>query len=600
MTGTPFAWSKTVVAMVLLPLIFELIFIAALFFIFKDIDDIRRRTESSVNLAFQSGRILSVTMQEGGTAMAARLGLLKNSRQKHKAALMRIDEELDKLAKLPDADESDRKFIEKAMHDFALLKKSMKKGNIQFQEGQDEQSTVTRLGTLMIMEQMISDSRNYREDKFGESRAREQEVAEKRRFVECLIVACVLFSFCVALTMAYLLNQTITRKVELLSENALRLAKGEALGAPLPDDDEFSRLDRSFREMALLVRATKAREKNIVDKAREMICSIDEAGTFKEVNPAAGGLLECAPDALVGRTLFEFMAPDEISRAKIAVENAVTKDAPVSLETALSTEGRARIDTSASFSYSKRDRTLVCVMHDISARKQEERARQDMVSMISHDLRTPLTSVRLALDLVIAGALGSIDEADRAELSNARAQSERVIKQINDLLDIEKLELGQMQLSMEATPLSEVLASAVTGVKDLFPVLNVEIRLKPTKIRVFADVEHLERVLVALLTNSVENSPPSSTIDIESTREDGVATVKVSDRGPLLSEEERLIFFERFKDEGSAKTRSASSSLSLPLCKAIMSAHSGEIGADIDGDRSVFWIKLRASARDEK
>jgi two-component system, sensor histidine kinase and response regulator len=225
-----------------------------------------------------------------------------------------------------------------------------------------------------------------------------------------------------------------------------------------------------------------------------------------------------------------------------------------------------------------------------------ERLRDDLTHMIVHDLRTPLTSIIGGLQLL---ALDSIDPEStmREEMrSLALSGAHSLLGMINDLLDVGKIEAGQMVLERSPVELAAVSHAAVDQVRAL---------TRATRIRLFEDVpsdlgtvtadeEKVRRVLVNLLGNAIKFTPDDGSVALEARRQGESILVRVVDTGEGIAEEYREQIFEKFGQVENRKSgRTMSTGLGLTFCKLAVEAHGGTIGVEsVPGRGSTFWFTL--------
>lgn len=220
--------------------------------------------------------------------------------------------------------------------------------------------------------------------------------------------------------------------------------------------------------------------------------------------------------------------------------------------------------------------------------------REQFTSMISHDLRSPLSAVKITLSLTKAGKYGNLDEAGLSRLDKAEQSIERLIGLINQLLDAEKLEAGLFRLKMEQCGLMEVLYPAVESVRALAEEKQVELIFKCDDHTISADRERLSQVVQNLLANAVKFTPKWGKITIKSDVSDDFYMVSVIDTGPGIPEDYQAKIFDRFEQLPEDVVPSkGGSGLGLAICKGIVQAHGGEIGVDsVEGKGSTFWFTL--------
>jgi PAS domain S-box-containing protein len=242
------------------------------------------------------------------------------------------------------------------------------------------------------------------------------------------------------------------------------------------------------------------------------------------------------------------------------------------------------------------ERRVLVVGLDISARREVEKLKAEFVSTVSHELRTPLTSIRGALGMLIGGMAGDVDPAARPLLDIAYKSCERLVRLINDLLDIEKLESGRLQLQMQPLQLRTLVEQAVeqnAAYAREFGV-RIESRVDDGDAWVRGDADRLAQVMANLLSNAAKHSPPGGVVVIDAARIDGKVEIGVGDRGNGIPEEFRARVFERFSQaDGSDARQRGGTGLGLAITKTLVEQHGGSIGFETaTGEGTRFHFRL--------
>jgi signal transduction histidine kinase len=234
-------------------------------------------------------------------------------------------------------------------------------------------------------------------------------------------------------------------------------------------------------------------------------------------------------------------------------------------------------------------------------RQEIERLKQEFFSMISHDLRTPLTSIQVFVNMLSKGMFGEVSEKAKSKALMADRNATRLIGLINDLLDVDKMESGQLSLAREQAPLRMIIDRAIDSVRGVSDQQGVSVEsLITDDVDVFADSDRMVQVLVNLLGNAVKFSDKGSTVKIGVLQRGDDVRVEVMDSGRGVPENLRESIFERFK-QVSAKdsTEKKGTGLGLAICKAIVEQHGGKIGCDsVVGHGSTFWFTLPLEVKD--
>jgi signal transduction histidine kinase/CheY-like chemotaxis protein len=235
------------------------------------------------------------------------------------------------------------------------------------------------------------------------------------------------------------------------------------------------------------------------------------------------------------------------------------------------------------------------LQEDIEKLKELERLKADFVSTVSHELRTPLTSMRGAIGLLLGGTVGEMPAKARELLRIALTNTDRLIRLINDILDIEKMDAGHVTIKHNRLRLRSLLDTTVAGLEGLARDSDVKLKVEPGEdLDVLGDADRLIQVFTNLGSNAVKFSPKGGTVELGLTREDGQVVVSVRDHGTGISPEFAARIFGRFQQAGGAESRkSGGTGLGLNIAKGITELHGGQIGFHNHPDGgAVFWISL--------
>ncbi len=237
------------------------------------------------------------------------------------------------------------------------------------------------------------------------------------------------------------------------------------------------------------------------------------------------------------------------------------------------------------------------VFHDMAeSLRQAEATKREFVQMISHDLRTPLTAILGTFELLSSGAYGKLTERGATRVVDAERESERLISLINELLDIDKLESGNMQLMLDDCELQPILRRAVEAVTVIAENRHVKIETSTNNPIVNVDEDRIVQILINLLGNAVKYSPEGGLIKLDIEEETkGYIRIDVIDQGPGIPKKDKKLIFERFRQiEDQDYKRSGSSGLGLAICKSLIESHGGVISVDSEvGKGSRFWFTIK-------
>ena len=249
-------------------------------------------------------------------------------------------------------------------------------------------------------------------------------------------------------------------------------------------------------------------------------------------------------------------------------------------------------------------------LRDVSDRKQIERMKDEFVSVVSHELRTPLTSIHGSLGMLSSGLLQPDSEQGKRLLQIATDSTERLVRLINDILDIERIESGKVKMEKESCDIAELITEAVNVMQPLADKAGVTLSVSSLPVQVWADPDRIVQILTNLLSNAIKFSPAGSTVwlsaELES-RDRGAEgqgnnyqlltpnlLLKVQDRGRGIPADKLSSIFERFQQVDSSDSRKHDGTgLGLAICRSIVQQHGGRIWVDsILGEGSTFSVTL--------
>jgi signal transduction histidine kinase len=241
---------------------------------------------------------------------------------------------------------------------------------------------------------------------------------------------------------------------------------------------------------------------------------------------------------------------------------------------------------------------LDAVLFETGNRLMElETFKRELVSIVSRELRTPLLSISSALELFSTGMLGELTDKGKNRLKHAQLEADRLIRLINDLLDIEKMDAGKFVLDFSEHRVSDLLETSASAAAQLAEAksISLEIRNQDADQVIFVDRDRLCQVFINLLSNAIKYSPENGSIVITAEKpEDGQIKFSIIDQGRGIPEELRQRIFDRFVQvEKADATERGGTGLGLAICKAIVDQHGGEIGVDSQmGVGSTFWFRI--------
>jgi len=233
-------------------------------------------------------------------------------------------------------------------------------------------------------------------------------------------------------------------------------------------------------------------------------------------------------------------------------------------------------------------------------RKLQLQLRDEFISTVSHELRTPLTSIRGALGLINAEALGKLPTKVKAMVQIAYQNSERLVRIINDILDMEKINSGRLEMQIEAVPVADFLQEAL-AVNQAYGVkyqVRFILETVPVGAQVAADPARLMQVMANLLSNAAKFSAPGSAVRVRASERDLLVRIEVEDYGTGIPEAFRERVFEKFSQaDASSSRRFEGTGLGLSITRRLVEAMDGTIGfTTITDQGTIFYFELPRAA----
>ncbi|MDB5365886.1 MAG: sensor hybrid histidine kinase [Rhodospirillales bacterium] len=406
---------------------------------------------------------------------------------------------------------------------------------------------------------------------------------------------------------AFFLQRTLTRRLGKLSRAAERFGQGELdQRVAMRGNDEISDLATSFNAMADTVqkqrRALEQRESQsraIFNNAADGIMTVDGAGMVQEVNPSAAFAFGRDAAGMTGRKASGFFAETEdhlyvIVREQLADPghrpremtirrpDGTTLPVEITMQRAVHDDGRP---------------IVICIMRDVTERKRIDQLKNEFVSTVSHELRTPLTSINGSLELVLGNVTGEIPTEARTMLTIAQNNARRLVRLINDILDMEKIESGHIAFDFRQLDVGELArqaADANRGYAERYGV-TVELVAGSATGKVYGDGDRLQQVLANLLSNAIKYSPAGAAVELALIEAGETIRFEVRDRGPGIPHEFQNRIFDKFAQADASDARQkGGTGLGLSIAKSIVERHGGTIGFTTSPAGTVFTFTLPA------
>jgi PAS domain S-box-containing protein len=333
------------------------------------------------------------------------------------------------------------------------------------------------------------------------------------------------------------------------------------------------------------IRESEHRLRVVLESLPVGVLATDNMGQIEFANGMAQRSLLAQPEQLVGinvAAIFEYQSLTTAELSELETNAKRSDGQLIPTNVWLSTIELAGVE-----------KKLIAFL-DVSVKYDLEKMKQEFIAMITHDLRSPLTSVQGVLVLMQKGVLGQLNEQGNQMTRRVQNECERLIRLLNDMLQVNKMELGNFDLECTPVDLSATIKDAVENVRALASDKQISMELHLENSLCMADEQRIMQVMMNLLSNAIKYAPEQSSVQITMNGDGEQALVAVEDQGRGIPEEKLDLIFEKFGmvEADDAKKRGGTG-LGLAICKAIITQHGGQIGVrSTIGKGSKFWFTV--------
>jgi PAS domain S-box-containing protein len=386
------------------------------------------------------------------------------------------------------------------------------------------------------------------------------------------------------------------------------------VGAQLGVGVYQAQLLKQTREQSLELQATLADLSVIVDNLADGLLVTDIRGKITRFNPALLGMFALKGTDLRGKYIGELFPATLVNLIKTS-ERSQNPIVTIGVELTDNRQGQALVTSILKLGQGEEGEQClgsVILIRDVTKEREIDRMKTDFLANVSHELRTPLTSILGFASLIqekLAEVIFPALPTDNAKINKAQAkvsqhidiivsEAERLTELITDVLDIAKMEAGQLNLDLKPNSPIEILQRAIATVepqrseKKLALIQNFD----PDLPLIFADENRLMQVVINLLSNAIKFTEKGR-IECRAIVQEEHLLITVQDTGIGIASDEQKLIFERFKQVGNIFTnKPKGTGLGLPICKQIIESHGGKIGVEsVLGQGSTFYFTLPIS-----
>ncbi|MBT5873025.1 MAG: PAS domain S-box protein [Candidatus Latescibacteria bacterium] len=361
-----------------------------------------------------------------------------------------------------------------------------------------------------------------------------------------------------------------------LSWNATAYEPFEAIYATARDITVHRKAEQALKE-------SEARYSDLFENATDLIQIVSPDGDYLYTNRAWKESLGYTDAEIEGLSMFDILHPDQQSHCHDVFSRVMTGEAVGRVETIFVTKDGRSIDVEGDINCKMDNGRPVStrgIFRDITERKIVDQMKSEFISTVSHELRTPLTSIHGSLGLIVGGVAGELSEQTRSLIEIAHTNTDRLVRLINDILDMEKIESGRMVFNNGPVLLMPLVRQTIESNRGYADGFGVTLKLVASiaDAEVFGDHDRLTQVLTNLISNAAKFSPEGETVEVAVTQRDNKYQVIVADHGPGISSDFQLKVFQKFAQEDATNTRQkGGTGLGLSISKAIVDRLDGDI-----------------------
>jgi len=367
----------------------------------------------------------------------------------------------------------------------------------------------------------------------------------------------------------------------------------------------LEQIDAARQRATSKLRQSEKRTRMIIQQAIDAFIAIDAEGTVKDWNERAEYTFGFMKDEVLGRSLLQNVIPERLHHdaqsgltRMLSQEEITAPNHP--FETVAHHKDGHEFPVEVSlFPVVVEGQSLLCgFVRDITERKQVEQRFKEFYSTVSHELRSPLTSIRGSINVIKQLAVDHLPETAMGMLDIADGSLDRLIRLINDLLDVKRIEEGHLNLELQPLDPIKIAKLAVDGMQGMATKSQVELMLAMDNLAIFTgDADRVIQVLTNLIANAIKFAPKGSCVLVRTAKSRNPQRLRfaVEDQGPGIPPADVQKLFSKFGQLSDGRKK-LGTGLGLAISKAIVEEHNGEIGIESAvGKGTTFWFELPLS-----
>lgn len=376
--------------------------------------------------------------------------------------------------------------------------------------------------------------------------------------------------------------------------------------------EEFSTLANAFNDMAKKLdqwensnvaelKSEKQRIETIIQQMQDAVFGLDDKGNLIFINDLAAELLHLKPEAVLGKNIEDLSSKNGLLQTIVKKENAdlleiVLQQKPNYFSVTFNDIEIPEIpDDENAISFTKKTAGKVFILKNVTDFKELDQAKTNFMATISHELKTPISSIKMSLKLLEDNRIGDLNTEQKHMIAHIQDDANRLLKITGELLDLAQVETGNIKLNVQQSNATEILDYATNAVSVQLQEKQIELRInKPTVLPpLVADQEKTAWVLVNLLSNAIRYSANQSKIDINITINNAMLYFSVTDYGKGIEDQYQNDLFKRYFQVPTDGQHKSGSGLGLSISKDFIEAQGGKIEVQSElGVGSTFSFSL--------
>ena len=368
-------------------------------------------------------------------------------------------------------------------------------------------------------------------------------------------------------------------------------------------------LERAEKEL-LRTRAAAS----LIKHAPDPVFVSDLQGHILQVNDAASELLGLRAEQLIEQSLSEFIPQQEmqefIAAFREIVERGVTRNMRLNPRNSMGEVIPTMLNASAlrdqegkvigAIAILRDMRAYEAVVRDLEQSQELSALKSAFVSIVSHEVRTPMTSIKAFVDNMLEGVTGPLNAKQVHCLSRIKHNVDRLTRMLNELLDLSKIEAGKIKLQLNLTSVQELINNVIDGFRPSAEERSITLQWSPRTAlpSIICDRDKVQQILINLLENAIKFTPHGGAVSVESQLlDDTVLKICVADTGPGIAEEEVGKIFDKFYRGRFNPAVVSGAGLGLSIVKSLVELHGGTISVESHAERGSRFCFTLPSAR---